>query len=84
MLGIELDFLCHRLSITLGARSRRPTKEETSKLLATHFIRKVQYPSWFTNMVMVKKSIGKWRMRTDYTYLNKACPKDTYPLPNID
>ena len=23
-------------------------------------------------------------MCTDYTYLNKACPKDAYPLPSID
>jgi len=36
------------------------------------------------NVVMVKKSSGKWRMCVDYTYLNKACPKDTYPLSNID
>nr|KYP56513.1 Retrovirus-related Pol polyprotein from transposon 17.6 [Cajanus cajan] len=33
---------------------------------------------------MVKKSNGKWRMCVDYTDLNKACPKDAYPLPNID
>nr|KYP73705.1 Transposon Ty3-I Gag-Pol polyprotein [Cajanus cajan] len=33
---------------------------------------------------MVKKPSGKWRMCTDYTNLNKACPKDAYPLPNID
>nr|KYP67303.1 Transposon Ty3-I Gag-Pol polyprotein [Cajanus cajan] len=33
---------------------------------------------------MVKKANGKWRMRTDYTDLNKACPKDAYPLPHID
>nr|KYP73712.1 Retrovirus-related Pol polyprotein from transposon 297 family [Cajanus cajan] len=33
---------------------------------------------------MVKKSNEKWRMCTDYTNLNKACPKDAFPLPNID
>jgi len=33
---------------------------------------------------MVKKGNGKWRMCIDYTDLNKACPKDTYPLLNID
>ncbi|XP_057435810.1 uncharacterized protein LOC130728374 [Lotus japonicus] len=33
---------------------------------------------------MVKKSNGKWRMCTDYTSLNKVCPKDSYPLPNVD
>jgi len=33
---------------------------------------------------MVKKANGKWRMCVDYTDLNKACPKDSYPLPTID
>ncbi|XP_072071949.1 uncharacterized protein [Arachis hypogaea] len=33
---------------------------------------------------MVKKSNGKWRMCVDFTDLNKACPKDAYPLPCID
>lgn len=26
----------------------------------------------------------KWRVCVDYTDLNKACPKDPYPLPHID
>ena len=33
---------------------------------------------------MVKKVNGKWRMYVDFTDLNKACPKDSYPLPRID
>ena len=33
---------------------------------------------------MVKKSNRKWRMCIDFTYLNRACPKDSYPLPRID
>ena len=33
---------------------------------------------------MVKKVNGKWRMCVDFTDLNKACPKDSYPLPRID
>ena len=35
-------------------------------------------------MVMVKKSNGKWRMCFDFIDLNKACPKDSFPLPKID
>ena len=35
-------------------------------------------------MVTVKKTNGKWRMCVDFTDLNKACPKDSYPLPQID
>ncbi|RDX71034.1 hypothetical protein CR513_49656, partial [Mucuna pruriens] len=41
-------------------------------------------PIWLANVVMVKKANGKWRMCTDYIDLNKACPKDPYPLPSID
>ena len=33
---------------------------------------------------MVKKANGKWRICVDFTDLNKACPKDSYPLPQID
>ena len=35
-------------------------------------------------MVMVKKASRKWRMRVDFTDLNKAYPKDSYPLPRVD
>nr|KYP51239.1 Transposon Ty3-I Gag-Pol polyprotein [Cajanus cajan] len=35
-------------------------------------------------MVLVKKSSRKWHMCVDYTDLNKACPKDSYPLLSID
>ena len=35
-------------------------------------------------MIIVKKANGKWRMCVDFTDLNKACPKDSYPLLRID
>ncbi|KAK4383600.1 Retrovirus-related Pol polyprotein from transposon [Sesamum angolense] len=37
-----------------------------------------------TRIVVVPKTTGKWRMCTDFTDLNKVCPKDPYPLPQID
>ena len=42
------------------------------------------YPKWLANVVLVKKANGKWRMCVDFTDLNKACPKDNFPLPRID
>ena len=42
------------------------------------------YPDWLANVVMVKKANGKWRMYVDFTDLNRACPKDSYPLLRID
>ena len=32
---------------------------------------------------MVKKKIGKWRVCVDFIDLNKACPKDPFPMPRI-
>ena len=58
--------------------------EEIKKLLEANFIKEVFYPNWLPNVVMVKKSNVKWRMCVDFTDLNKACPKDSFPLPMID
>ena len=58
--------------------------EETKKLLDAEFIREVTHPEWVANVVLVKKANGKYRICVDYTDLNKACPKDNYPLPIID
>ena len=58
--------------------------DDANKLLAADFIRKVYYPDWLANVVLVKKVNGKWRMCVDFTNLNKACPKDSFPLLIID
>ena len=34
--------------------------------------------------MVVKKKNEKWRVGIDFTDLNKACPKDPFPLPRID
>nr|KYP66646.1 Retrovirus-related Pol polyprotein from transposon 297 family [Cajanus cajan] len=96
MPGIDADFICHRLAIHKEARPLAQSKRkvggerrealitETQKLLNAGFIREVRYTTWLANAVLVKKISGKWRMCVDYTDLNKACPKDSYPLPSID
>ena len=44
----------------------------------------MEYPEWLANVVLVKKANGKWRLCIDFTDVNKACPKDSFPLPRID
>ncbi|KAL0444418.1 UNVERIFIED_CONTAM: Retrovirus-related Pol polyprotein from transposon opus [Sesamum latifolium] len=53
-------------------------------LLKLGYIREIYYPEWISNVVLLPKPGGKWRMCVDFTDLNKACPKDSYPLPRID
>ena len=55
-------------------------KQETKKFFKVDFIREVYYLDWISNVVMVKKVSGKWRMCVDFTNLNRACPKDNFPL----
>jgi hypothetical protein len=59
-------------------------KAEVHRLLEANFIEPVAYPTWLVNVVMVQKKSGKWWMCIDFTSLNKACPKDNFPLPRID
>jgi hypothetical protein len=54
------------------------------KLLQAGSIREVHYLDWLANVVLVKKASGKWRMCVDFTDLNKACPKDSFPLTRMD
>ncbi|CAA0806990.1 Unknown protein, partial [Striga hermonthica] len=53
---------------------------EVEKLLNVGHIKRIQFPEWLSNTVMVSKSGGKWRMCINFRDLNKACPKDLYPL----
>ena len=94
--GIDPDVISHKLSVCQGAKlvakkrrklgeeRRKATIEEIEKLMQVGFVQEAQYTTWLANVVLVKKANGKWRMCTDYTDLNKACPKDSYPLPSID
>ena len=59
-------------------------KAEVQRLLDAKVIREVKYPTWLANTMPVKKKNGKWRMCIDFTHLNKAYPKDDFPLPRIE
>ncbi|XP_058106521.1 uncharacterized protein LOC131249775 [Magnolia sinica] len=96
MPGISPKVLVHRLNVEpdhkLVKQKRRSfdveryeaIAEEVSILLDAGFIEKVYYPDWIVNIVLVRKFNGKWRVCVDYSNVSKACPKDSFPLPQID
>ena len=95
-LGLDLKFICHHLNVNpfitpKRQPPRRPSREhveavksEVTKLKQAGAIKKVFYPQWLANTVVVKKKTGKWRMCVDFTDLNRACPKDPFPMSQID
>ena len=58
-------------------------KEEIVKQHNVNFLKVVLYPEWLANVVQVPKKDGRVRMCIDYRDLNKASPKDDFPLPPI-
>ena len=50
------------------------------KLNLAEAINKVFYPEWLANTIVMKKKSGKWRVCVDFIDLNKAYPKDPFPM----
>ncbi|GJW31538.1 reverse transcriptase domain-containing protein [Tanacetum coccineum] len=96
MTGVPRQIAEHKLNVRKGCQPVRQKKrgqaaernvainDEVSKLVTAGIMREVHYHDWLSNPVMVKKSDNSWRMCVDFKDLNKACPKDGYPLPEID
>ena len=94
--GIDPVVIAHRLNVSPSfkpvkqkRRSFTPERqkainEEVDKLLQAKAIIEVEYPEWLVNVVLVKKENGKWLLCIDFTDINRACPKDSFPLPRID
>jgi hypothetical protein len=54
-------------------------------LLKANFIRPCSYAEWISNIVPVdKKGFGKIRVCIDFRNINRATPKDEYPMPIAD
>ena len=93
---VDPNFICHNLNVNPSITPkkqppRRPSKEHADavrdkvmKLKRAGAIKEVFYPEWLANTVVVKKKSGKWQIYVDFTDLNKACPKDPFPMPWID
>ena len=96
MTGIDSEVIEHKLNVdptkkpvqqkrrVFAPEWNKTVMEEVEKLLIARFIQEVYYPEWLANVIMVKKSNGKWHMCVDFTDLNRAFPKDSFPLPRIN
>uniref|UniRef100_A0A2N9IPK6 RNA-directed DNA polymerase n=1 Tax=Fagus sylvatica TaxID=28930 RepID=A0A2N9IPK6_FAGSY len=96
MPGIDPGLVAHSLNVEPGTKPVvQPARtfhteveaqitQEVKKLLAAGFIKPIQHPRWLSNIVPVKKKNGQIRCCVDFRNLNKACPKDEFPLPNMD
>ncbi|RVW73073.1 Retrovirus-related Pol polyprotein from transposon 17.6 [Vitis vinifera] len=96
MPGLDPSIVQHRLPLLPHARPVKQklrrlhprwslqVKEEIQKQLSVGFLSVVEYPEWLANVVPVPKKDGKVRVCVDFRDLNKASPKDDFPLPHID
>lgn len=96
MPGIDPSIISHELHVDpsfkhikqkrrkLGPDGAKAVNDEVERLLKVGSIREVKYPDWLANPMVVTKKNEKWRVCEDFMDINKACPKDSFPLPNID
>nr|GEX11926.1 reverse transcriptase domain-containing protein [Tanacetum cinerariifolium] len=79
----SLDPVCQKHR-TFSIENSRVVTNEVAELIKAGIVRLAKYPTYISNHVLVKKGDGNWRISIDFKNLNSACPKDYYPLPNID
>jgi len=96
MPGLDPDIVQHKLPLKpecppINQKLRRmklevslKIKDEVEKQFNAGFLAVAKYPQWVANVVPVPKKDGKVRMCVDYRDLNRASPKDDFPLPHID
>lgn len=96
MPGISTKVVSHCLAIRpsakqvaqrkrkVGEEKRITIDEEVEKLSNITSITKTKYLTWLAIIVLVREANNKWCMCADFTYLNDACLKDPYSLPDID
>ena len=94
--GVDPAVITHKLNVNPSFKSvkqkrrsfslkrQKAINEEVGKPLQAKAIRKVEYPEWLANVFLVKKENSKWWLCIDFTDINRACPKDSFPLPRID
>lgn len=93
---VDPEFIVHKLNVDPSfppkkQKPRRSAKEhveavrrEVGKLKEARAIKDIFFLDWLANTVVVRKKNGKWRVCVDFIDLNRACPKDPFPMPKID
>nr|GEV46272.1 hypothetical protein [Tanacetum cinerariifolium] len=96
MTGVLKRIIKHSLnanpSVTLVSQKRmvfcfeksQAITREVAEWLKAWIVRPVKYPTWISNLILVKKVDRSSWMCIDFKNINAACPKDYYPLPEID
>ena len=96
MPGLDTDIMVHHLPTKedcppVKQKARRMRPEMSEKIMAevmkqfnVGFLVVTSYPQWVANVVTVPKKDGKVQMCVDYRDLNRASPKDDFPLPRIN
>ncbi|GJR76607.1 reverse transcriptase domain-containing protein [Tanacetum coccineum] len=79
----SIELVCQKIK-TFAPETSKVVTKDVAKWVKSGIVRPVKYPTWISNPVLVKKCDGTWRMCIDFKNLNSACPKDYYPLSNID
>ena len=94
--GVDPTVITHKLNVNPSFKSvkkkrrsfalkrQKTINEEVGKLLQAKAIRELEYPKWLANVLLVKKANDKWRVCIYFIDINRACPKDSFPLPQID
>ena len=96
VLEVDPKFIVHKLNVDplyppKKQKPKRSIKEhvtairqEVKRLKEAGAIKEIFFLEWLVNTVVVKKKNGKWRVCVDFTDLNRACPKDPFPMSKID
>ena len=94
--GVDPEFVVHKLNVdpSFPLKKQKPRRSDKEHVEAVRSevrrpweagaIREVFFPKWLKNTVVGKKKNGKWKVCVDFTNLNRACPKDPFPMPKIN
>jgi hypothetical protein len=96
MPGLDRSIIKHQLHLKKGFRPFQQqahqirtevleeVKKEIEKILETGFIRPCRYAELISSIVPIQKKDDRWRVCVDFRDLNRATPKDEYPMPVVE